>query len=264
MNSLIKSKPKPNVLFSRAWKLTGAFLIVVYLFYSFLPTTFFRITEPVVKPLWSLREWSLGITKLLPNFLSSKQVLIAENNALKLKTVELELRIQNTIIGSSQENVVLQGSASTSQGIRHMTARIISRPSQSPYDILILDIGDQSVQVGQKVTGPGGVALGEIIQVYRNTAKARLYSSPDIETETQQVSTGAVVILKGKGGGNFSVSVPKGFSISVGDYFMIPGLQNKIVAQVGSIEEGEANSFKEVTLSFPISIFSISYVDIHE
>ncbi len=250
-------------MFRRAWKLTFAFLIIIFLFYSFLPTAFFRIVEPVARPLFKVREWGLGVSRFLPDTFSSKQTLIQKNAELTSRIQELELLIQNREL--SKLGFASSVEPFTSVDVTpKVVARIISRPSQSPYDVLILDIGEQVVRVGDKVVGPGSVALGTITEVFGKSAKVLLYSSPGVETEAQQASTGAVVILKGIGGGNMTVSVPKGFAISTGDFFMIPGLQNRILSQVGGIAESDVNSFKEVSTSFPISIFTISWVEIHE
>jgi cell shape-determining protein MreC len=262
MNSLIKSKPKKNISFSRAWKITLVVCIFLFVSFRFFPSALFRVTEPVARPLWFIREKTLSLFGLAPDFFSSRQALINENTQLKQRVQDLELEAQDSLMLNTQGTLFLN-QFGTLKNDHEPLVRVISRPSQSPYDILILDIGTTRVSVGDMIVGPGNIALGTITEVYSKTAKAKLFSSPGVETEAELAGSGATVILKGVGGGNMSLLVPKSFPVKTGDIFVRPGSRDRILAQVGSIQESEADSFKKVALSFPVSIFSIQWVLIY-
>jgi len=262
MNFHIKSKPKPNISFSRAWKITLVVCFGLFLSFYFFPTLFFQVASPVARPLWSLRERALTAFGVAPDFFSSRRALLNENISLKQRVRELELEAEDSSMLNTQ-GALLLNQFEVSKNEHKTLVRVISRPSQSPYDILVLDIGNGTVSLGDMIVGPGDVVLGNVIAVSGKIAKAKLFSSPGVETEVELAGSGATAILKGIGGGNMSVLVPKSFPVKMGDMFVRPGSRDRILAQVGAIEESEADSFKKVTLSFPVSIFSIQWVFVY-
>lgn len=253
-----RNKPNKNVPFRRALKITTSFCLIAIFLTQLFPGVFFSIFSPIAKPFWSIRELTTSTFSLQFNFLKAKKILIEENDNLKQQLLEANIRaIRYDLVYS--ENQVLRGIFGTTSENR-ILGKIIARPFESPYDIIILDTGNNETKVGDKVLGPDSTALGEIIETSLNIAKVSLYSNPDKESHVEILRTGATLNLVGRGGGNFSVIVPKDFDIALGDIVTIPAFRSNIVARVGSIEETDADSFKKVLLSSPVNIFELSWV----
>jgi len=259
MNYQLKSKPKKNVAFGRAWKITLVFCFLVFIFSRISPTLFYKIIEPVSRPLMSIREaFSEGFENRF-SFILSKKNIIDENNTLKEKLAEASLSLLNMQVLESENQFL--------KGIREegnlMLARIISRPNISPYDTLIVDTGGKQITVGARVFG-NKVLLGEVVEVYGYTAKVALFSGSGVETNVEVVPSGITLVLFGQGGGNFRATVPKDFPVETGNVTIVPSYTSSIIAKVVSVDETEADSFKTLYLSYPVNIFEIPWVGISQ
>jgi len=229
---------------------------------QFFPGVLFSILSPIAKPFWGIRELTASTLSKQSLFLKTKKTLIDENINLQQQLLEANIKtIRYDLVYS--ENQVLRGIFGTTSEKR-ILGKIIARPFESPYDIIILDTGENVTKVGDRVLGPNSTALGEIIEISGNIAKVSLYSNPNNESHTEILRTGAALDLVGRGGGNFSVTVPRDFNVVLGDIVTIPAFRSNIVARVGSIDETDADSFKKVLLSSPVNIFELSWVSISQ
>src|SRR5690606_6445276 len=88
--------------------------------------------------------------------------------------------------------------------------RVLSSPSQSFYDSIVIELSpDSSVQEGDRVFAPPAIALGEVSMRTGSLAQVTLFSSPARETPARLLKDGTELLLQGRGGGNFSVAVPR-------------------------------------------------------
>jgi cell shape-determining protein MreC len=142
-------------------------------------------------------------------------------------------------------------------------ASILVKPSFSPYDTLIVDIGtDAGVVVGDKVSADGNIFIGRVSEVYANSSKVILYSSPD---EKVLVLVGSNNVLKeavGIGGGNFKIELPREIDIKEGDDVVIPSISPNIFGIVEKVEYKEADSFQTVLFKSPINVLELKWVEI--
>ncbi len=211
------------------------FVLIQVLTPTFLPGVFHRIFTP----LWSAK-------------LDDQSQLIDELRAQidSFKLIEQEHKTILAELGQKKPNEVLLG-------------HVLVLPPKSVYDTLIIDIGAaQGVVVGKRIYAGNQILLGEIEEVQKNTAKAKLYSSPDqkydviIGVASPSVRATAV----GRGGGMFEALVPREAKVEVGDLVTIPDITNSVYGKVEHIVTDPARAFDSVLFTGPIQLQSLRRV----
>ncbi len=176
-----------------------------------------------------------------------------ENTALKL---ELDLlKNENAVLKDMLGRKVVESST--------ILARVIAVPNRTPYDTLMLDAGEnQGIKMGDKVTYFNSIALGEIVEVYANSSRARLYTTPGVATSAVLSSSSQFVELHGRGGGNFEVELPRDFEISETETIILPGTHSYTIGTLLRSISDPRDPFKRVILKSPVSISTLDWVEV--
>lgn len=219
------------------------------------------VVNPLFKPFGFLRDGIYGGTSRTLSYFSSKSDLHDENEKLKKEIESLNLRILNLRL-TAEENESLRGLVSlTEPHGTYKTLRVISKPPFTPYDYLVLHGGEnQGIVVGQKVYANDALILGEIVEVYSGTSKARLYSSYGDETEIKMEGSGAFLKAKGRGMGNFRIEAPREIVVEKGQLITFPEDGGDIVAQIYSVSAGATDPFQLVLARYPVNILELIFV----
>ena len=158
-------------------------IILIILATTVAKTTLFFIA----KPIWVVENYILSASGNTVKLFKSKQSLIDENQALQNKLfADGSLSAMNTILQKENDNLKdLLGRKVTKD--KSILATILVKPPQNLYDILTIDAGtDQGVKVGDKVIADANVYIGEVREVYSNSAKVVLYSAPGEKRQVVQ------------------------------------------------------------------------------
>ncbi len=138
-------------------------------------------------------------------------------------------------------------------------AMVLSRPPQTPYDVVIVDIGnDSSVAVGHQVLLPEGLPVGKVSEILGSQAKVKLFSAVGEETQATLERHNVPVSLRGAGGGNFTINLPRDVAVEKED--RIISSESSLLAVVEDITIRPTDSFKEVLAKSPTNIFSLRFV----
>jgi hypothetical protein len=81
-------------------------------------------------------------------------------------------------------------------------------------------------------------------------------------TEGILQNSNTVILLTGRGGGNFISMLPQDFEIAVGDVVVAPGKEGYSIARVATIRSDPADSFKGVLLVSVTNIQEARFVDV--
>ncbi len=234
------------------------FLIIIFSF-SWTRGLIFNI----VSPLWKTRNIiSVFVTDNAQVF-QSKSSLIAENNSLKSELAGLaqDKILMDQIKGENEDLKNILNRKGLKE--KEILAAILIKPFLSPYDTLIIDIGStDGVSDGDEVLADGNTHIGYISDVYKNSSKVTLYSSPG---EKVKVLIGKDAILKeasGLGGGNFSVDMPREAGIQEGDTITIPSISSNIFSVVQKIVYKDTDSFEKVYFTSPVNISELRWVEV--
>lgn len=119
-------------------------------------------------------------------------------------------RVQDALVSTSTSIANIAGTTTPYQ------ADVIGRPPQSPYDTLVLNIGnDVGVEIGAPVWWPPGLYLGEVVDVRESTSVVQLISSPSVQHPV--FIRDIPFVTEGRGGDELYAEVPDGIDITVGD-----------------------------------------------
>ena len=177
-----------------------------------------------------------------------KNVIITGNVIPSLPEEQTQKNILLELVGRKQEsNIVI--------------AAVLTRPPQTPYDVIIIDAGsNESLTIGSEVSLPEGPILGIISEVFPKSAKVKLFSASGEETNAVLERNNVPVTLVGSGGGNFKLTLPRDIAIEKGDRILSPDITSRPLATVGEISVRPTDSFKEVLAKSPTNIFSLRFV----
>jgi cell shape-determining protein MreC len=142
-----------------------------------------------------------------------------------------------------------------------ITAGVLARPPETPYDTLIVAAGSaQGAAVGDSVRGPGGVPIGRVAAVSASAARVVLYSSPEASTTAWIGAARTPAMLLGEGGGAFQASVPRAASTSVGDIVYLASGGAVPIGKVAQLGGDPSSPSMTLAISSSVNIFSIPYV----
>lgn len=212
------------------------------------------------KPFWSIRDSVALHYQSVATALSSKSSLEAENAHLRqvLSEVALEAYSRDQL---RVENDQLKEMLGRKSEYTFTLGRILASPPISPYDTLLIDIGDsQGVFVGMPAFSQGDFKVGEVTRVWSKTALVTLYSAPNTQL-TVMVSTSSIpAVAWGIGGGNIRAILPRGVTIKEGNLVSIPAISPSYAGTVDAIDRPEGSSLEAIYIRLPFDVYKESWL----
>jgi cell shape-determining protein MreC len=199
---------------------------------------------------------------------TSKTSLLEENRNLKIQLADINAKLlsYDSVVA---ENTDLKASMGRADTMHLALATILSKPSSSAYDTLLIDGGEKALfVVGETVYANGEIPIGKIEHVDVNTALVRLYSSPKFTTEARLDVTDEKgvkhidVTLTGRGGGNFQTSVPHDLKVESGTQVFSKELKPHLMAIFQKVTSDARDPFQTMLLSSPVNIQELSFVEV--
>jgi cell shape-determining protein MreC len=148
---------------------------------------------------------------------------------------------------------------------------IISRPPQSPYDILIIGAGSENgIKTGMLVMAQDNVLLGHVAEVFPAASKIKLISFSEEETNVliesagNGTSTALSAIAIGRGGENLEIKLPSAIEIKSGAQVMTMGTFPLAVGVVEKVEINLSDPFQKIFFRLPVNIQELKYVMIEK
>jgi cell shape-determining protein MreC len=254
MNYHLKSKPKRK--FSLKAVTVGVTFLILLALSFFFPTFSRNTAYTIARPFWFLADLITRPFPSIKNLFASKNTLMAENLALQNEITILKLKeVDYDIL--FKENQDLKNELGRTDYTSRILGNILSKPPTSPYDTLVIDVGEnEGVVLGSKVYLGGNVIIGSITSVTSHTSLVELFSTGGRTQEAVLVRTGASYELTGKGGANLVLQIPKDTDVIWGDVFVYPSLSSSVIGSVYYIDSNSQSSFKTVHIRLFGNIFS--------
>ena len=238
------------------------FFVVLMLFRIFFSSFFSAVFYSIAKPFWNVRNLTFDRLEDTSYYVESKESLVLKNKELKaeiytmeIKNLELTAQLSNYMDGDVLDT------RKTENGF--VSAKVVSKPPFSPFDILILNDGlNLGIKDGAKVYLGDNVLIGTVSSASANTSKVVLFSSGTEAYPAVILRTGEPATLLGQGSGNFKITLPKDFNIVVGDFLVDTNNRQSIIAKVYSIDSSSQGSFKDVYLHIPFNLLHIEWVKV--
>lgn len=223
-----------------------------------------RVSQKVFKPVLVLgNNTGSGLSSFVSTF-RLKRSLLQENENLKIKLNEALVR-NITTDSLVDENNKLKEILGRKSGGELILGNILSKPNQSLYDVLIIDIGSLlGVEVGQEVFAFGNVPIGRVTEVFDSSSKVTLFSSWKEKTEVILDGSDVFMNIVGRGGGNFEMILPRDFEVENGQEVVLPGSGPHVVATVVSVISDPRDAYKKALLVAPVNIQQIKFVQVRK
>ena len=193
----------------------------------------------------------------------AKSTLTAENENLKGQLQELTASLSDRNL-LARENADLKALMGRRDTVPQLTlASILEKPSHSIYDTLLIDGGEATgFAVGQVVYALGGVPIGAISETHARSAVVRLYSISGEKTEARLSPSNIDVTLVGRGGGNFSVTVPHDVDFPEDTVVTTKEISPRVIAVFKKITSDPRDPFQMLLLTAPVNVNELSFVGI--
>lgn len=214
-------------------------------------------------PLWKSK---IVVNDAIDNssyLLETKEFVFNKNRDLIVENTNLNNAMLDYQVLKNENNQLKELLGRISSGRNFILADILSKPSNSPYDTIVIDIGNNlNIKEGDKVYANGIVPIGEVDKVYDDTALVVLYSSPGKKTIGIIDGLGSNIELIGRGGGNFEMTVPVDLQVDKGKAILLPGIEPEIVAITEDVISAPNDPVKKFILSAPINVQSLKWVEV--
>jgi rod shape-determining protein MreC len=214
-------------------------------------------------PVWKLYNFFGSVFQNNIEIVRSKNSLISENSVLKSELEKTKnLSTMNYVLkGENDDLKLILGRKTT--GVNFILGAILVKPSWSPYDTLIVDVGSSDgISIGDKVMVDGNVFIGYVSEVFSNTSKIVLYSSPGEKTNVLVGDNNLEKEAVGMGGGNFKIELPREVGVKEGDSIVIPSISPNIFGIVEKISYRETDAFQTLLFKSPSNISELKWVEV--
>src|SRR3989344_6456103 len=247
----------------RRRKILGVFLVLalfILVFRTPVEEQLAGVVHFIARPLFSAANSVTDSLASTRAYFSSKRSLRDENTRLQdaLDMVTAESYSREVL---RSENEALKSVLGRHATRSLLLARVLASPGRAPYDTLIIDTGESlGVAVGTPVLVDGDFAVGEITQVFGESAVVTLYSSSGNELPVTVGSSSTPTIAYGVGGGNFRIVLTRGIPVTVGDMIEIPTLAPLYAGVVDAVNKQGSGSLQEIYFKWPMNVHTLRFV----
>ncbi len=233
-------------------------LTFVLIFFNYLlGSNFKNLLYSFKNPQTDIYQKIDGVYKNISNIFTNKNYLISENENLRMQIEELEDNIKSLKETEYRYKEIMDISSSSD---KYIYKEIVTKPPFSPFDILIIKTADQ-IHLKSLVFYKDTL-IGQVSKMDSGLAQIDMFSSSKTEHNFYIERTSNPVSVFGMGAGNFYAKVPKDFDIKNGDILVNDLSLRYKIAKVLNVDSDPNMSFKDVYFKIPVSLYSISFVNI--
>ncbi len=242
-------------------KISATILVFCLVLYFIVPKVVFGVVSVVVYPFEALRAWVLESGDSLPYYLRDRHTLIEEIDALK-QQVAISGGTENSLTKLKFENEQFRLLCEALPDER-ILARVVGRPPQLPYDVIVLDRGMEHGLVEDAPVFMGSdQVIGYVSRVYAKTALVTLVSTAQFESTAYIIGPNIYTYAYGVGGGMLRVVVPQGIPLSIGDTVILPAIDSGVYGHIAYIETSPTQPEQYGYVPMDQNLQSLQYVSI--
>jgi cell shape-determining protein MreC len=242
-------------------KILAIVLIVMLLSYYLVPRALSLVVATVLYPIESTRVWLSESSGSLPSYLRERTILLQELEDLK-QTVATNESSEFTIAKLQAENEQFRSMLEAVPEDR-IVARVVGRPADLPYDVLMLDRGRaQGIVESAPVFVGSDQVIGYVARVYEHTSLVTLVTTAGFEATAYIIGPNIYTFAEGIGGGMMRVRVPQGITLRAGDPVILPAIDSGVYGAVAEVVSSptQPEQFGYVPLS--VGLQSLQYVSV--
>ena len=259
--SLIKKANSRRTLLIKRTVLGGALGFFFVLALVFVPVLVSSAVAIVWYPFDSVRLWVAESGSSLPQYLRDRNELVQELEALKIK-IATDAGTGNTIKKLQVENNQFREQIGAVPEAR-ILARVIGRPNQLPYDMLLLDRGSEdSVHLGSPVFLGSDQVIGFVSKLFEKTALVTMVTTAGFTSSAYVIGPNIYTEAEGLGGGVLRVRVPQGVLLQTGNLVLLPALDSGVYGEVSLMETSPTQPEQYGYVLLNTALQSLYYVSI--
>ena len=218
----------------------------------------------VASPIFSVRDSFNNWYQFKSYVIKDKESLVNENLKLKERLIESEMKLITLGVLENENSELKSLLGIRTEERRGIVASVLLRPPQVPYDIIIIDIGeDDGVKEGMLVGVYGDILLGFVEEVFNDTSRVRLYSRSGEKVNVFINNTNIFTTAVGSGGGNFEITIPRVDEVEVGSLVTTLGTEAFVLGIVEFIKADMADAFQRVLFRIPVNIQELKWVEVY-
>ncbi len=226
-----------------------------------LPVVLHSVGSMALYPLHITRVWLHESSDSLPLYLREKRELIERIQDLE-QQLSIESGTRQSIRRLHAENSQLREQLDMAKP-EQVTARVIARPNQLPYDVIQIDRGRRhGVELYAPVFSGVDQVVGFISHVADRYALVTLASTPGQRMTAYILGPDIFVTAEGVGDGMVRVRVPQGAPLAVDDLVILPAVRSGVFGLVTHIETETTEPQQYGYIPLPFSLQSLRYVSI--
>lgn len=192
----------------------------------------------------------------------SRFELTQENTRLReeLRQTRVELFDRNILKKENRELKALLGRIDDTD---YTLASVLARPDIVPYDTLLIDVGtDHDIATGDRVFVGGTIFIGFVEEVFSNTSRVKLISSPGFETDLVLRTSDVALRTEGIGGGTLQVELPRDVLVREGEEVVVPGDVSYVAGIVSTQDIEGGDTTQTLLIRVPINMHTLKWVHI--
>ncbi|MFN3187922.1 MAG: rod shape-determining protein MreC [Candidatus Paceibacteria bacterium] len=212
-------------------------------------------------PYDSVRVWILESQSAIPVYLRDRQAL---NEELRELQSELSLlRTQDeTFLKLEQENDELRELLGAVPESR-VVARVLARPNQLPYDVLMIDRGaNDGIFLHAPVFTGRDQVIGLVTRVLDKSAHVTLVTTPGFLATAYVYGPNIYTTTEGMGSGVLRVRVPQGIALNEEDIVVLPAIDSGVFGLITRVETSPTKPERYGYVIADTSLQSLQYVSV--
>lgn len=255
-----KANSRRNLLTKRIGPLL-ALALVLSISFLVLPTVTRVIVAFVWYPFDSVRVWVNESGSSLPQYLRERSALLAEIEANKI-AIAIDQGTENTITRLQIENDAFRTQLGAVPAER-LLARVVARPNQLPYDVVMIDRGtDQGVVQNAPVFLGKDQVVGFVSSVNPTNALVTLVTTAGFRTSAYVIGPNIYTETEGMGGGILRVRVPQGILLQADDLVILPAIDSGVYGEVSYVEAAATQPEQYGYVAAAVPLQSLYYVSV--
>ncbi len=259
--SLTKKANYRRILLIRRTVLWLGCLALVWVLFLVAPYIFRGVIAAFWYPFDSVRTWIEESGSSLPQYLRERSALLTELEGLKIR-VATEQGNANTLQKLQVENNEFRTQIGAVPEAR-VLARVVGRPNQLPYDMLMIDRGySHAVTQNAPVFLGSDQVIGFVSKVFEKTSLVTLVTTPGFVSSAYVMGPDIYTFAEGMGGGVLRVRVPQGILLQTGDLVVLPALDSGVYGDVSLVEAAATQPEQYGYVSADIPLQSLYYVSV--
>lgn len=260
-SSVTKTKSRRDLTSGRHIGVLLGIVVVGFVVLGFFRGGVGAAASTVLYPVTAAKAWFMTSSAALPSHFRTQSALIAEIQSLKDAQ---QARVDEALTRArlEAENAALATQLALQQD-ETLTARVLMRPDQLPYDTLLIDAGARDgvtegaiVYIGEKI------AVGTVLRSYAESALVRLVSSPGVQASVFVFGPDIFTEAEGMGGGVLRITVPQGIPLSVGDIVVLPAANAGAYGEVIDVVAVESSPHQYGYVTSPATLQSVRFVEV--